>query len=114
MYESIVLIYVFIFRFMPDGIYLNAKTLPVKDLVQKIVDIINDKEKYYDFFRWRNHYSYHTVDESPETDPYCNFCKKINDLDFMNRETLRKDLVLWWNGWNVGDEQDSAQSYLSN
>ncbi|KAJ8728288.1 hypothetical protein PYW08_016673 [Mythimna loreyi] len=89
-------------RFMPEGMYLNARTVPEKELVQKMVDIINNKEKYYDFFKWHNHYTYHNIDETPESDTYCNFCKKVNDPDFMNQITVRKDLVRWWNGWNVG------------
>lgn len=88
---------------MPDGIYLNAQTVTEKELVKQMVDIINDKEKYYDFFRWHNHYTYHNSSDSPKTDHFCNFCKKINNPDFMNRATLRKNLVGWWNGWNVGD-----------
>ncbi|KAJ8728289.1 hypothetical protein PYW08_016674 [Mythimna loreyi] len=88
--------------YMPEGIYLNARTVPAKELVKKIVDIMNNKEKYYDFFRWHNHYTYSNIDEAPESDTYCNFCKKINDPDFMNRKTVKKYLARWWNGWEVG------------
>ncbi|KAJ8729960.1 hypothetical protein PYW07_016998 [Mythimna separata] len=66
-------------RFMPDGIYLNARTVTEKELVKKMVDIINNKEKYYDFFRWHNHYSYHNMDEAPEKDRLLNQLESYMD-----------------------------------
>ncbi|XP_047024591.1 alpha-(1,3)-fucosyltransferase C-like [Helicoverpa zea] len=90
-------------RFMPDGMYLNARSLTVEELVKQMVNIINDKEKYYDFFRWHNHYTYHYAGDTPDTDYYCEFCRKINDDKFMSRVTIKNDFAKWWNGWNIGE-----------
>ncbi|CAH0579399.1 unnamed protein product [Chrysodeixis includens] len=88
-------------RFMPDGIYLNARILTTEELVKQMVDLINDKEKYYNLFRWHNHYSYYYAGGAPETDYYCNFCKNINDLKLINYKRVYRHFDKWWNGLNT-------------
>ncbi|CAH2106209.1 unnamed protein product [Euphydryas editha] len=83
-------------RFMPDGIYLNARELGPKKLSRKMYELIQEPEKYADFFRWRNHYSYHRRDESIETDDYCRFCSMLNEEDLVKTKSVYKNFKEWW------------------
>lgn len=56
---------------MPDGIYINAETLPKEELAVKIKEAIEDNQKYYDNFRWHRYYSYQYTSESSDTDSPC-------------------------------------------
>lgn len=82
---------------MPDGIYLNAKTLGQEQLAWKMNELIRDKEKYYDYFRWHGHYSYHSASESADTDPICAFCAFLNDIDKRSERRVYSRFSLWWN-----------------
>ncbi|XP_061716478.1 alpha-(1,3)-fucosyltransferase C-like [Cydia pomonella] len=84
-------------RFMPDGIYLHARKLKVSDLAKQMNDIIKDKDRYYNFFKWRNHYSYHDREESPDSDDQCITCAMLNDENLVKKETVYKDFRSWWN-----------------
>ncbi|RVE51642.1 hypothetical protein evm_003774 [Chilo suppressalis] len=57
-------------RFLPDGSYLNARLMTVKQLAAKIDELIRNPDQYANYFRWKNHYSYHSLDEDPDTDEY--------------------------------------------
>nr|XP_021196972.2 alpha-(1,3)-fucosyltransferase C [Helicoverpa armigera] len=83
-------------RFMPEGSYLDVRTLGIKMLVEKMVAAIRNKTIYYDFFRWTNHYSYHSVYESPMTDPQCELCRKLNDKNSMKEVTIIENFSAWW------------------
>lgn len=85
------------FRFMPDGIYLNAKALGQEQLAWKMNELIKDKEKYYDYFRWHEHYSYHHASESADTDPLCAFCAFLNDVNKRSERQVYARFSLWWN-----------------
>ncbi|XP_063375065.1 alpha-(1,3)-fucosyltransferase C-like [Cydia amplana] len=69
-------------RFMPDGIYLHAGKLNVPDLAKQMNDIIKDKDRYYSFFKWRNHYSYHTKEN------LCVMCAMLNDDTLVKKATV--------------------------
>ncbi|XP_063383468.1 alpha-(1,3)-fucosyltransferase C-like isoform X1 [Cydia fagiglandana] len=84
-------------RFMPDGIYLHAGKIEVSDLAKQMNDIIKNKDRYYSFFKWRNHYSYHDKEESPDSDDQCITCAMLNDDALMKKETVYKDFTNWWN-----------------
>ncbi|GBP87641.1 Alpha-(1,3)-fucosyltransferase C [Eumeta japonica] len=83
-------------RFMPDGIYLNAKELGAEELARTMHAIINDPERYYQFFRWQSHYSFHRRQESVETDDYCRFCSMLNDEELVKRTTVYRNFKEWW------------------
>lgn len=85
------------FRFMPYESYINAKLFGPELLAKEMVDIINDKQRYIDYFRWHRYYSLHDTDESPETDVWCIFCKYLNDNLKLNKTTVYPDLVRWYN-----------------
>ncbi|XP_061719661.1 alpha-(1,3)-fucosyltransferase C-like [Cydia pomonella] len=84
-------------RFMPDGIYLHAGKIKPPDLAKEMNDIIKDKDKYYSFFKWRNHYSYHKKEESPDSDALCRMCEMLHDQTLVKKETVYKDFRIWWN-----------------
>ncbi|CAH2037198.1 unnamed protein product, partial [Iphiclides podalirius] len=46
-------------RFMPNGIYLNARDLGAEKLAEKMNELIKDAEQYSQYFRWKDHYSYY-------------------------------------------------------
>ncbi|XP_063383529.1 alpha-(1,3)-fucosyltransferase C-like [Cydia fagiglandana] len=88
-------------RFMPDGIYLHAGKLEVSDLAKQMNDIMKDKDRYYSFFKWRNHYSYHERGESPDSDDLCRTCEMLHDETLVKKETVYKDFRNWWNAPGV-------------
>ncbi|XP_075973592.1 alpha-(1,3)-fucosyltransferase C-like [Anticarsia gemmatalis] len=82
--------------FMPDGIYLNARKMSIRQLVKRMMDLMENKNKYYSYFKWHNHYSYHDVIDSPESDAYCKLCALINDEQQFKRTTVFNNFVPWW------------------
>lgn len=83
---------------MPDGIYIDASKMSVRGLAQEISDIIGDEERYYNFFRWQNHYSYHYPEDKYDSDPMCKLCEAINDEVLMTKKTVVDQFQTWWNG----------------
>lgn len=99
------------FRFMPDGIYLNAVQLGEEELARQINTIIHDKQKYYDFFKWRRYYSYHEVSESADTNRLCAFCAVLNNATVRSQRRVYARMYEWWNNntmENVIESYDSA------
>lgn len=91
----------FLFRFMPDGIYLNAKELGVKKLAAKMNELINDPEKYANYFKWKKYYSYHSKHERPETDEYCKMCELLNNEEQLKKTTIIDNFRDWWDNPKV-------------
>lgn len=85
-------------RFMPDGMYLNARELGPKNLAKEMNDIIKDKRKYYNFFKWYRYYSFHETSEGAYTEELCRFCAMINTMRQRNVTKVYKDIANWWNG----------------
>ncbi|XP_028027188.1 alpha-(1,3)-fucosyltransferase C-like [Bombyx mandarina] len=84
-------------RFMPNGTYLNGRDLGAKELARQMIEIYEDKKKYKRFFKWHNHYSYHDVYESPESDSICKLCAIINNKTVFDKATVYEDFNSWWN-----------------
>lgn len=85
------------FRFMPNGIYLNAVESGQEELARQINVYINDKEKYYDLFKWRRYYSYHEVSESADTNRLCAFCAVLNNATVRSQRRVYARMFEWWN-----------------
>ncbi|XP_022831009.1 alpha-(1,3)-fucosyltransferase C-like isoform X1 [Spodoptera litura] len=83
-------------RFMPDGIYLDARKMSIEELAAKMNELINDPEKYAEYFKWKNHYTYHGQHESVHTLPYCLFCTQLNNEEMVKNTTIYKDFKNWW------------------
>ncbi|CAH0701099.1 unnamed protein product [Spodoptera exigua] len=83
-------------RFMPDGIYLDARKLSIQELAAKMNELINDPDKYAEYFKWKNYYSYHRQHESVDTEPYCLFCTHLNNEEMVKKTTIYEDFKRWW------------------
>ncbi|XP_047995513.1 alpha-(1,3)-fucosyltransferase C-like [Leguminivora glycinivorella] len=84
-------------RFMPDGIYLNARELGAKELAKKMKYLIDHPEEYKEFFRWTNHYTYYRTTENVETDDYCSHCAVLNNEEMVKKTSIYKNFKKWWN-----------------
>lgn len=83
---------------MPNGTYLNARELGPENLAKEMNDIINDKQRYYNFFKWQRYYSFHETSEDSYTDELCRFCAMLNNVREKNETKVYADIVNWWNG----------------
>lgn len=63
---------------MPDGIYLNAKTLGVEKAAKEINDAISNPQRYLDFFKWHGYYSFHNSDDYQYYNSICELCALLN------------------------------------
>lgn len=82
---------------MPDGIYINAGELGQEELAGRINEYVHDKEKYYNFFKWRRYYSYHEVSESADTNHLCAFCAVLNNATVRSQRRVYARMYEWWN-----------------
>lgn len=82
---------------MPDGIYFDVTKFTEGELASKMNELIQDKEKYYDMFKWHDYYSYHSIAESGETDPLCAFCAFLNDDSRRIKRRVYARFTDWWN-----------------
>lgn len=73
---------------MPYGIYLDGNILSEEKVAEKINEAIQDKQKYYDYFRWHQYYTYQFTAESGDTDPLCSFCAFLNDESKRNQRRV--------------------------
>ncbi|CAH2982314.1 unnamed protein product [Chilo suppressalis] len=88
-------------RFLPPGSYLNALELGARNLLERMNEIYNDKEKFYDFFRWRNHYRYeHSLGKD-----VCDLCAALNNEEMMKPHT-HTNLRKWWNDARWDDKNN--------
>lgn len=94
---------------MPHGIYLSVKNnhKSVVKLVNQMVESIGDKNKYYDFFKWHNHYSYHSPEETADIDPYCLFCSFLNNIDY-SKVSVVESFSKWWNPHRSSHEPSAS------
>jgi hypothetical protein len=86
---------------MPDGIYLNAREMGVQRLAIKINELIQDKEQYANYFRWKKYYSYHGLHETPETNEYCRICALLNDEKKVLTTSFIENFKDWWDRPNL-------------
>lgn len=82
---------------MPEGMYLDAIALGEEALARKMLEIILDKEKYYDYFRWHRYYSYHSLADSADTDTLCTFCAFLNNITMRSERRVYARFTDWWN-----------------
>lgn len=82
---------------MPKGIYLNAWTLGPKLLAQKMNTIINDKNKYYNFFKWHGYYTFHYTGEDNYHREVCGLCEFLNNRSPIIQRRVFSNITQWWN-----------------
>lgn len=81
---------------MPQGIYLDANVMQPEELARKMYDIIQDENKYYNFFKWRRYYSFHSPRDSGDSDEVCAFCALLNTKERMNRKSVYRSITRFW------------------
>lgn len=79
---------------MPEGIYLDANVLSPYQMADRMHEIIKDKKKYYEFFKWHDHYSFHNTGENRYHEELCRLCALLNKT--RNQTSILDHLVEWW------------------
>lgn len=67
-----------------------------EDLAAKMNELIKNPDEYAEYFRWKNHYSYHRKMDSVYTDEYCLFCSILNDKQKVKEQTVYRNFREWW------------------
>lgn len=91
------------FRFMPDGMYLNARNYEVEELAKEINEIICNPQRYFDFFKWLNYYSFHSTEENNYYEAVCGMCALLNNMTRRNERTVYHHIIKWWNEPKAND-----------
>lgn len=102
---------------MPEGIYLDSNIMPPNVMAAKMNELIHDIDKYYDLFKWHDHYSFSFSGETRYIAEMCRLCAFLNN----NKHTISvvKDIAVWWNeGWpadlvDPDDTQNGAEIFLT-
>ncbi|XP_053611990.1 alpha-(1,3)-fucosyltransferase C-like [Plodia interpunctella] len=81
-------------RFLPPGSYLNAREHGPVRLARTMKDVMGNKKRFHNFFRWRNHYRYERGENDSEI---CNICTALNE-DKPRNLNLRGGFTEWWTG----------------
>lgn len=74
--------------------------VPAK-LANEMMDVIRDRKKYYDFFKWHGYYSFHYTGENSFRYEICGLCEFLNNRTRMNEKSIYRT-NLWWNEWLNG------------
>lgn len=82
---------------MPDGIYLNGNFLTEEEIAEKINEAVQDKQKYYNYFRWHRYYTYQLMSDVGDKDPLCEFCAFLNNEAIRNQRRVYAGFTKWWN-----------------
>ncbi|XP_073954549.1 alpha-(1,3)-fucosyltransferase C-like [Choristoneura fumiferana] len=77
-------------RFLPPGSYLDARKYKPEELASLMAHLIKTPVAYRDFFRWKNHYSYHR----PKN--ICGLCAALNNQTMLEARSIL-DFRRWWN-----------------
>lgn len=81
---------------MPKGMYLDANIVEPEEMARIMNDTIHDKNKYYEFFKWHGYYSFHSPNESTDTDEICAFCAFLNDETHKYKRSVYKSITAFW------------------
>lgn len=97
---------------MPNGTYLDARDLGPVKLAKEINDIIKDKKRYYDFFRWRRYYRYDSSSDKADSDGICALCTALNKAARSNERRVYARFREWWNELRDGGTHDNPIAKL--
>lgn len=95
---------------MPDGIYLNARQLGAKRLAKTMSELIVDKKRFYNFFKWHNYYTFHDAADSLQRDGICEFCALLNNKTRRDRRTVHRLITKFWNVPPIPYRSDDSDS----
>lgn len=76
--------------------YLDALELSPADLAQKINEILQDENAYFDMFKWHNHYRFIDPLDSPDTNSICTLCRLLNTKNKYVTKVY-DNIVKWFN-----------------
>ncbi|PZC81326.1 hypothetical protein B5X24_HaOG212938 [Helicoverpa armigera] len=80
-------------RYLPPDSYLDGTQLGEEILAKVMYEAIHNKTKYYDFFKWKNHYS---IKES-EVLNACPLCEFLNNEGWLKTGESYLYFRKWWN-----------------
>ncbi|XP_026317848.1 alpha-(1,3)-fucosyltransferase C-like [Hyposmocoma kahamanoa] len=80
-------------EFLPPNSYLDGTQMSEGTLAERMYAVITDPELYYDFFRWKNHYS---IRSSLVLNP-CRLCQIMNSKYLVGQRPSYKEFRKWWN-----------------
>lgn len=84
-------------RFLPQDSYIDASKLSIQKLAFRMNRLIRvRKDRYAQFFWWKEHYFYYMTSDSVDTDEYCELCKLLNSERF-NENSIYTKFREWWN-----------------
>lgn len=99
----------YFFRFLPDGIYLDACALGPEALAREMNDAIQNKQKYLNFFKWHKHYTFHNPIEKADTSGVCELCAMLNNEKRRNEKSIHTTFTTWWNISTVADKYNTCR-----
>lgn len=102
---------IFFYRFIPDGTYLNARSLGTKKLAKIMNKTIHSKNGYYKYFKWHHYYTFHYPDESPDSDPICDMCSIFNIIKQMQATSSYMNISRFWKSDKKKSDAISASRY---
>lgn len=106
---------ILIFRFLPDGVYLNALELGEERLAREMNRIINDQQRYYNFFKWHDNYNIYDPGDDDHRESVCALCAYLNNNANRNNTQVYESITGWWNAPypELLSEIDTSPSFQS-
>lgn len=89
---------------------MNGNILSEEEVAAKINGAIQNKQMYYDYFRWHRYYTYQSVDGGV-TDPLCAFCAFLNDNSIRTQRRVYARIDKWWNEYRG---QNKMEDFIVN
>ncbi|KAL0879535.1 hypothetical protein ABMA27_003273 [Loxostege sticticalis] len=80
-------------RFLPEGSYLNAENTTVQKLAAHIDYSIRNLDVYYDYHRWRNHY---TIKKFDYWQGLCQLCELLHSRASLETFSSYEKFRSWW------------------
>lgn len=80
----------------------------VEKLAKDIHEIIGNLQRYFDFFKWLNYYSFHSTEENNYYDVVCGMCVLLNNKTRRNERTVYNHITKWCNEHNTYTADDSV------
>ncbi|XP_026751779.2 alpha-(1,3)-fucosyltransferase C-like [Galleria mellonella] len=80
-------------HFLPEGSYIKARSGNIEKLAAIIDYSIRNPSVYRRFFRWRNHYTIHKVEN---TSGVCKLCEFLNDEKRYKIQSVHENFRKWW------------------
>ncbi|XP_075982141.1 alpha-(1,3)-fucosyltransferase C-like [Anticarsia gemmatalis] len=81
-------------RFLPPGSYIDGREKDTYQIAAIMDRLAHFPQEYSQYFRWKNHYTYHNPSE---VENVCKICEALNDEAMMKKTTIYKEFRSWWN-----------------